>query len=338
MDTMRRNSDFIYDAIVHLEQLTNTNIGVESSRKEYDAVITIIGVPYIVIVKSEVKTSNKSIVLTQVKELGTNSKNPIIIIAKYIANDMAIELREKGINYLDIAGNSFIKHKNVLISITGQKIQKISKTNQSRAFQEAGIKLIFNLLRSPESLQTSYRELAEKTDISIGSVSNVMNELEELNFLLKTDKKRVLKNTKELLSRWVVAYNDVLKPRLLKKRVRFSNRNDYKNWSKLSLISLDNINLWGGEPGAALMTEQLKPSLFIIFTNGNWQEVAKVLKLIPDEEGEIEIYYMFWKGEKNQEKLIAPALLIYADLITSGYDRNTQIAQNILSNELQHIK
>lgn len=335
---MKKNSDFIYDAIVHLELLTKTVIEVESNRKEYDAILTIKGVQYIVITISEVKTSNKGIILAQVKEIGAKSKKPIIIVVKYIANDIADEFRQKAINYLDVAGNSFIKHKNVFISITGQKIQRISKTNQSRAFQEAGIKLIFNLLKKPDALQASYRELAEITDISIGSVSNVMKELEELNFLLKTDNKRVLKNTKELLDRWVISYHDVLKPRILKKRMKFSNNDNYKNWSKLSLISKDNINLWGGESGAALLTGQLKPKEFSIYTNGSWQEIAKKLKLVPDKEGEIEIYYKFWKGEENQENQIVPSLLVYADLITSGYERNTQIAQKILNNELQYIK
>jgi len=335
---MKKNSDFLYDAIIHLEQITKTIIEVESNRKEYDAILTIKGDQYIVIAKSEVKTSNKGIVLTQVEELGTNSKKPIIIVAKYIANNIATEFREKEINYLDVAGNSFIKHKDVLISITGQKIERISKTNQSRAFQEAGIKLIFNLLKNPHAVQASYRELAEITNISIGSVSNVMKELEELNFLLKTNNRRVLKNTKELLDRWVMAYHDVLKPRILKKRMKFSNEDNYKEWSKLSLNNNDNINLWGGESGAALLTGQLKPKEFSIYTNGSWQDIAKELKLIPGEDADIQIYYMFWKGEENPDKPIVPALLVYADLITSGYDRNTQIAQNILNNELQYIK
>ncbi len=335
---MRRNSDFIYDAIVHLEQQTQSVIEVESKRKKYDAILILKGVQYIVIAKAEIKASNKGIVLSQLEELDTNNKRPVIIIAKYIATDIAVEFRDRGINYLDVAGNSFIKHKDVLISITGQKTQRISKTNQSRAFQEAGIKLIFNLLRNPNTLQASYRELAEITDISIGSVSNVMKELEELNFLLKTDNRRILKNTKELLSRWVVAYHDVLKPRILKKRMRFSNPENYKNWSKLSLKIDDNINLWGGEPGAALSTGQLKPKEFTIYTSGSWQDIAKKLKLIPDEDADIDIYYMFWKGEENLEKPVVPSLLVYADLIASGYDRNTQIAQNILSNELQYIK
>ena len=333
---MSKGRDYIYDATAHLTDITGAEIEVYSNRKEYDAIITINGTNFIVEAKAEVRAINKAKVLADVRNY--QSKKPVIILAKYIALDIAIEFKEKGINYLDVAGNCFIKDKNLFIYVSGQKVQRISRTNQSRAFQEAGIKLIFNLLKSPYTLQASYRELAEITDISIGSVSNVMKELEELNFLLKTDNRRVLKNTKELLNRWVVAYHDVLKPRILKKRMRFSNTENYRNWRILSLKNDDNINLWGGEPGAAILTGQLKPKEFSIYTSGNWQDIAKKLKLIPDKDADIEIYYMFWKGEENLEKPVVPSLLVYADLITSGYDRNTQIAQNILSNELQYIK
>jgi len=76
-----------------------------------------------------------------------------------------------------------------------------AKTNQTKAFQEVGIKIIFNLLNNPENLQLSYRELAELADVSIGSVSNVIEELEQQTYILKTNTKRILKNKEKLLER-----------------------------------------------------------------------------------------------------------------------------------------
>jgi hypothetical protein len=104
-------------------------------------------------------------------------------------------------------------------------------------------------------------------------------------------------------------------------------------------ISSEWSSYWGGEPGAAIITNQIKPGFFTIYTNGNWQNIAKELKLIPDEQGEIEILGTFWDTSvcDTQNKTV-PALLIYADLISSGYERNIQIANEILENELQYIK
>lgn len=336
---MYKNNDFIYDAAVRFEEITGIPVEVESRRKEYDALLTIKDIQFVAEAKAEIRNSNKGIILSEVNQLKSQTHRPIIVIAKYLAVDIANEFKRLGINFIDIAGNAFIKEANLFVFTSGQKGEKISKTKQTRAFQEAGIKLIFNLLRKPENLQCSYRELAEMTDISIGSVSNVMKELEELNFVLITNTKRVLKNIPSLLNRWIIAYNEVLRPRIIKKRMRFSKIDDYNNWDTLPIQDIEDVNLWGGEPAAALLTGQLQPEKFLIYTNGSWQGAAGDFKLIPDEKGDIEILFMFWKeNDTFREKYIVPALLVYADLIGSGHERNIQIAKEILENELQYIK
>ena len=190
---MYRNKDFINDAVIELENISDIPVTLESSHKEYDTILTINNVQYTIEARSEIREANKGIVLAQLRELQEVSNRPIIVIAKFIANDIAKEFKEKAINYIDVAGNAYIKQKSFQLYITGQKVHKAEKTNQSRAFQEAGIKLIFSLLNNPENLLLSYRELAEKTGIAIGSISNIMRELEDLNFILKTETKRILK-------------------------------------------------------------------------------------------------------------------------------------------------
>ncbi len=337
---MYKNNDLIYDATERLSTSTSADIDVHSNRKEYDAVITINGVQFVVSARAEVRTSNKSSVIADMESIKT--RKPIIIIAKYIAKEVAEELKIKSINYLDAAGNCFIKHKGVFFFVTGQKLEKISKINQARAFQEVGLKLIFNLLENQNSLQYSYRKLAEIADISVGSVSNVMKELEELNFILKTKNKRVLKNSKVLLDRWVIYYHDILKPRMMKKRMRFLNEKDI-SLNKLKLADIDKNTVWGGEPAAAILTNQLSPKIYTIYSNANWRLLAKGLLMVPDENGNVEHFNPFWNGDivkinKYASRSIAPTLIIYADLVTSGSDRNLEIAKKILDNELQYIK
>jgi hypothetical protein len=336
---MYRNNDFIYDAAIQLENSTSYPVTIESTRVEYDALLTIKDIQFAVIAKAEIRTSNKGLILAQIKEFQTKSKRPIIMLAKFIASEIAKEFKEKAINYLDVAGNAFIKKDDFIIYIAGQKAQKAEKTNQSRAFQEVGIKLIFSLLTNPDNLQSSYREIAEQTGIAIGSISNVMRELENLNFILKTETKRVLKNTPDLLNRWIVAYQDVLRPRLLKRKMRFIDKTKYNNWKTLLQNQPDNSILWGGEPAAALLTNYLKPALFSIYTTKNWQECAKLFELIPDEKGDIEILTTFWNPEITKSDLqTVPTILIYTDLINSASDRNLETAKILFKNELQNIK
>lgn len=335
---MYPNNDYIYDASVALEQLTGLNITIESRRSEYDGIIGINGHTFTVEAKTELRKQNKGFLYARLDELKAKSKRPTLIIAKYIASEVALELRENGINYLDVAGNCFIKYGELLLYIVGQKVHKKEKTNQAKAFQEAGIKIIFNLLNNPDNLQLSYRELAELADVSIGSVSNVMNELEELNFILKTKLKRVLKNKSVLLERWVIAYQDVLRPRLIKKQMRFINPDATQTWRNLYLDNEEGMTLWGAEPAAALLTNHLVPEKFCIYTKQSWQNLGQDIGLVPDLNGKVEVLHFFWKQSQINNEKTVPPLLIYADLIGSGYSRNIETAQIILENELQHIK
>lgn len=333
---MYRNNDFIYEAVSKLETLINIPIEIDSNRPNYDALLRIKNEQFIVEAKKTVRTSNQGLILSQLEEAKYINNRQIILIAEYISKGASVELKERGINYLDTAGNTFIKCNELIIFIEGQKKAKKEKTNQSRAFQEAGLKIVFQLLYKPENLQYSYRRIAEKADVSIGSVSNVMAELEELNYLLKTRGKRVLKNKNELLERWIVDYNQVLRPRIMRKKMRFLDKDYQQQWRDLNTHINNGYILWGGEPGGAILTENLRPEKFTLFTDLDLSEVARSLKLVPSENGEIEILQKFWKNDSENQKT-APALLIYADLINSGFGRNIETAKQILENELRYI-
>ncbi len=126
---MYPNNDFIYDASVALEQLTGLNITIESRRNEYDGIIDINGQSFVVEAKNELRKENKGFILTRLEELKTLTKRPTLVIAKYIASEVALELKESGINYLDVAGNCFVKHQELFVHIAGQKGHKKEKTN-----------------------------------------------------------------------------------------------------------------------------------------------------------------------------------------------------------------
>ncbi|MEX0361629.1 MAG: type IV toxin-antitoxin system AbiEi family antitoxin, partial [Allomuricauda sp.] len=90
-------------------------------------------------------------------------------------------------------------------------------------------------------------------------------------------------------------------------------------------------------PGGAILTNNLRPEHFVLFTDLELSELAKVLRLAPSENGEIEVLQKFWKNDFDNTG-VAPALLIYTDLINSGYSRNIETAKQILENGLQYIK
>jgi len=325
---MSRSNDFIYDAVSKLESLTHAAIELDSKRKEYDAALTINDKRLNIVAKAAIRDSNIGIVLTPFVNRPDKEKSTILFVAKYISKSSANLLRNNNLNYLDASGNAFIKKDELFICIEGQKADKYDK-DQSRAFQEAGLKLILLLLSKPESLVYSYRELSERTDISIGSVSNIFSELEDLKFILRTKQKRIIKNKKELIERWVIAYNEVLKPRILRKRMKFLQNIDF---NEIIILAEKKISVWGGEPAAAILTKNLRPEQYILYSNAELSTLSKQFKLAPNPKGNLELCELFWKFDS--ETITAPPLVVYADLISSGFERNIEMAKIILEDEL----
>lgn len=317
--------------------LENARIDItySDSKRESNSIAQIKEERFIIDVKPEITQGNKSIVLQQLKDASREENLPVLLITKYIPFAIAKSFVEEGVNYIDAAGNCNIQHNSILLIIEGKKIERLPKTNQPRAFQEAGIKLIYCLLVNPDNINRSFRELSELSQISLGSVSTIVQELVESKFLLKTKNKKVLKNKIELLKRWVIAYNDVLRPKLFVKRMNFMNKSENSNWSSLSLSSVSEKTLWGSECAAAIMTKNLTPANFTIYTDTSWQSVGKSLKFVPDDIGKIEILRLFYDTESGNT--VSP-LLIYADLMGSGDSRNIETAEIILNNELQYLQ
>jgi hypothetical protein len=119
--------------------------------------------------------------------------------------------------------------------------------------------------------------------------------------------------------------------------MRFIKPELTQNWQNLQIANEEGITLWGAEPAAALLTNQLVPEKFTIYTTENWQNLGQEIGLVPDPNGKVEILQIFWK-QSPDKKQTTPPLLVYADLIGSGFSRNIETAQIILENELQHIR
>jgi len=332
---MKIERNIIDEAVENLRKHTGISILIEDGKYKHSCFLSIANEKFVIQIKNDISKGNKGMVMLQSAESSKESGFPVVVITKYIPTEIAAEYRMKGVNYLDVAGNCTIKQNNLFIQLEGKKKEKINKTNQSRAFQEAGIRIIFQLLSNPENINMTYRDLAEISGVSLGSVGSVLQELIDLHFILKTKNKKILKNRTELLERWMIAYHDVLSPRLLLKRMRFVDKKSLFDWQHIDFGNSNNTILWGGEPAASILTKSCTPSRFTIYTDESWQSLSNK-GMAPAEDGEIELFKIFWMN-KNDSTIVSP-LLIYADLMSSGSDKNIELAKTILESELKHIK
>ena len=267
-----------------------------------------------------------------------------MVLADYITDDAGEVLREEGIAYADKAGNCYIRNEGICIYVSGRSRQRSANESKKklsgRAFRPSGLKLLFVLLSDPQRVKDTYRSLARTVNISRGTVSYVMNDLKRGGFVKEKQKGRELRKTDELFDRWVENFSETLRPRLVRTRCRFLDRERRQQWRQIQLNP--ETTCWGGEAAAELWTGHLKPKVLSVYTREPNSNLMKQLQVVPDPEGDVEVVEMFWESaefdpvERIQENTpVVPPVLAYADLTASGETRNVEIAKRIYEDHIR---
>lgn len=325
---MIKKEEIIYDVIGNLKRLTaSENATFQNVRESgYDFDVTIHGVTFACMVKTILNKANYNLIIQQMKEFETKTNKPLLIATRHIVPDLFDKYIEENISVVESTGNCAINATPLFIRINGQKAVQ-PKEAKGKAFNEAGLKLIFYFLQEEGNINKPYRKINEETGLSLGTIKNVIEELGKSMFIITTTKGRVLKNKKELLNIWQIHYNQTLKPKLLLKELEFVDNESRKGWNDMPLPE---ATCWGGEGGAYLLDGYLIPELFDIYTEMPSIKLVMNRKVKFQENGRIHLYQKFWKGGNNDK--VAPKILVYADLMGSGNSRCIEAAQKLIEN------
>ncbi|MGD0887342.1 MAG: type IV toxin-antitoxin system AbiEi family antitoxin [Thermodesulfovibrionales bacterium] len=257
---------------------------------------------------------------------------PAFLIARHVNNEMAEELRKNNIEFIDTAGNAFINQPPVYIFIKGNRpTETIGQVAVKRAFKATGLRMIFGFICNPGMENMTYREIAAAAGVALGTVDWIIKELKELAFIIDMGKRGLKLTQKEtLLHRWVTAYPEQLRP----KQILGRYRGEPGWWQQKKLDPLR--AQWGGEVAAEKMTRYLKPELITIYAAAQYLDQFLVAnRLKTDITGDVEILERFWKPTVDQQPQdMVPPLLVYADLLATGNQRNLETAKMIYE---QHI-
>jgi hypothetical protein len=257
-------------------------------------------------------------VINQLEHLG----QPALLVTDYVTPPLADILKERGIPFLDIAGNAYLNHQPLLVWVKGQKPNQTLTTANvpTRTFNPSGLQVIFPLLCHPEWTDRPYREIAKLAGVAHGTVGWVLAELPKLGFMAEVGGKRRLLQPERLLQQWVEAYARTLRPRLLLGRFH----TDVLDWYKT--IDLDKYGfLLGGEPAAARLTHHLRPGTVTLYGAKLEPRLLLDQRLRADPQGNVEILRRFWQFDN--ENPITPLPLVYADLLAIGDARCLETAK-----------
>lgn len=264
-----------------------------------------------------------------------SSSQKILLITNQVTSGQAENLRELNIPFCDAAGNAFLNERGLYVFVTGKKTQTVNE-KPSRAFDKAGLKIIFALLTNPGLIQKDLRTIAGQAGVaSVSTVSDIFKNLEKQHYLYQPKSiilKRKLINRTKLLDRWVEGYLERLRPAL--RPVRFVSRKfEGRWWNEVEIKDYNAV--WGGERGGELLTNHLRPATVTIYADSHLPKLQVKYGLFKEKQGNVEILEKFWTaGELGN---VAPPLVVYADLIATGDERNLETAQMVYERYLVEL-
>lgn len=293
---------------------------------EADAVIRLAnGEKLIVEVKRNITPATLGAAVAQLARFG----KPGMLVTGYINQQMAERLKALDVAFLDTAGNAYFNTPKQFVYVTGRKPQApAQREKRVRALRTTGLKVIFALLCRPDLVNAPYRDIAAAAGVALGTVGWVFYDLRRLGYITETKANgRVYADRGGLIDKWVEAYAHQLRPAIKPQRYRIA---DADWWKKEDLAKFD---MWlGGEPAAAVLTKYLRPEVVTVYGDTQFAALARKVKAVKDEYGNLEVLQKFWDFELPQadkQYPLVPPLLVYADLVATGDARNIETAQLI---------
>jgi len=242
-----------------------------------------------------------------------------------VTAEIAEHCRTLGIQFIDTAGNAYLKAEGLYVFVTGQK-RKLTDmpAAKNRATTATGMRVVFALLCKPELLNAPYRDIAAAAGVALGTVGWVFYALQNRGHLLIDKRKgRQFVDVRRVIEEWVMNYPVRLKPRLAARRFHAPAA----DWWKKARFE-KGAALFGGEAAGDILTKYREPGEVLIYAEGDPARIILDNRLKAAPDGEVEILEKFWNFDLEiKEGKVVPPLLVYADLMATQDTRNHEVAK-----------
>lgn len=257
----------------------------------------------------------------------------VFVLTNYVSANLAKELRDRRIWFLDTVGNAYLEVPGTLmIYATGNRPLTTAPT-RGAYLSPAGAKVLFLLLKYGPDVSLTYRNMATVLGVSLGRVSQVMQELLQVGILTQRQRGHYrVSQPKRLLENWVTAYSTRLKRKLALGRFAWPHGREFRRITTLSeeQSSVRDLAV-GGEYAAEVLTEHLRAATAALWIpKDQLPQLCQSLKLLRSDEGAVEAVEVFSPEVVFEHKgfplpLVHPAI-VYADLLDADDRRCTETA------------
>jgi hypothetical protein len=262
-----------------------------------------------------------------------------LLITRSLSSAMSEQCRELNIQFVDHAGNCYLKQPGLFILISGSKDNTKAKVAAARGLTPAALRVVLAVLTLPAILNSNVRRIAEVASISHGAAGAALIMLEEMGlFTSARTGRRVLTMPERWLDAWTEGYLGRIRPKLEKHKM--SAPVPISEVLERVLPQMHEVAL-GGEAAAASRQMGLKPGALTLYIDlddpGVMRSLVQKLKLRRDPEGKIELINMFWNTTELPCFPTVPDALIYADLVGTGDERTREIAAKLKKVICNHV-
>lgn len=259
----------------------------------------------------------------------------VALVTEYVSARVGEALREHGVHYIDASGNAHLAGGGLFLLIGGQPRKRArpqTRPEVKTTWSRAALPIVHRLLNEREALQRSYRDLAEVSTVSLGTVHNVMDDLKARGFLLELRGKTRLVERERLFQQWVASYPQYLRERLVRQRFTIPGPKDLARIAESTRAALG-AQGWvlSGECAAWIMDGYLRPDRMTLYGNGDLDGLSAILDARPAADGAVEVLQAFWTGHTSPggDRGLADPILVYADLLYSREPRAREAALRI---------
>lgn len=267
-----------------------------------------------------------------------DTTSPLLVVGPRLHPSSAETLRARGLWYIDGAGNAYLRNQGgLLIDVRGRRSavperpgilgNGLRGDGPRNLFTPKRAQAVCVLLAAPELVEAPLREIAECAGVSVGMAKETMDTLRTTGFLEHLGSRRRLVRAGELLDLWAAAY-----PGGLGRANRlFVAGGDIHTWSAPDGLQVA-VSGEQAVPGDIRNPESL---VLYVRTKDNGLPTDLLIhnRWHRDPHGSIVIRKLFWRNLPDQQPEIAPAVLIYADLLASHEPRQLEVAHHMRSHD-----
>lgn len=242
-----------------------------------------------------------------------------ILVAPYLSREMAEYCRKIDQQFIDTHGNAYLRGPGLFVYVSGERQAHDQRTPRAAKgiANAASLRVALALLGAPHLVNATFKAIADAAEVSLGTANNTMDELARRGYLVNkgSAQQRKLLEPRRLLDEWAINYPSILRPKLLRRRFSPPDR----DWWVHESVA-DYGAAWGGEVAAHALTGYLKPVTQAIYIRADrMDEVIRQLvkhhRLRPDPNGSVEVLEKCWHADLEPRPGIAPAIVVYAELL-----------------------